>query len=412
MNGLIESQNQAKRHYAPLEVSVSLACITPGAPMLQVYGDDGYAPDRSLVYSVVAPVITAYAKDGSWDNRRSNLALVNMKWLSNAEGTWKDITTMESWKGKYEIDTSSTTSRGNLTIKKNLGVNNKEQIRLSASIYDYRTGTNIDQMTDFVTLSCIAKGTDTWGIGFGDARNIVYNPFLDKLDLYDYKVANSLMAASTDARNACFDGNQYERTIPVDVYLGKNRKSSGYTLAVYRMDNGREVALSASPNSELKALTLTSLTLDLRVVEQATYLVKCTADGKVVAQGTFSVSRDYPPISSPEFTNKASIAWGDIYRRQQAVFHFNNRIVDYPARLIRMLWKTKATRKEYSQTVAKEWNEGDTLRYNIEDSGIGELEDDKVIEIVAYGQKKAYDIATDAAGNVYGDSSGNAYIVR
>ena len=267
-------------------------------------------------------------------------------------------------------------------------------------------------MTDFVTLSCIAKGTDTWGIGFGDARNIVYNPFLDKLDLYDYKVANALMAASTDSRNACFDGNQYERTIPVDVYLGKNRKSSGYTLAVYRMDNGREVALSASANSELKALTLTSLTLDLRVVEQATYLVKCTADGKVVAQGSFSVSRDYPPIASPEFTNKASILWGDIYRRQQAVFHFNNRIVDYPARLIRMLWKTKATRKEYSQTVAKEWNEGDTLRYNIEDSGIGELEDDKVIEIVAYGQKKAYDIATDSAGNVYGDSSGNAYIVR
>ena len=97
MNGLIESQNQAKRHYAPLEVSVSLACITPGAPLLQVYGDDGCAPDRSVVYSVVAPVITAYAKDGSWDNRRSNLALVNMKWLSNAEGTWKDITTMESW---------------------------------------------------------------------------------------------------------------------------------------------------------------------------------------------------------------------------------------------------------------------------------------------------------------------------
>ena len=46
MNGLIESQNQAKRHYAPLEVSVSLACITPGAPLLQVDGDEGNAPDR------------------------------------------------------------------------------------------------------------------------------------------------------------------------------------------------------------------------------------------------------------------------------------------------------------------------------------------------------------------------------
>lgn len=411
-DNLIESQNQAKRHYEPLEVSMSLACITPGAPLLQVYGEDGCSPDRSVVYSVVAPVIQAYAKDGSWDNRTSNNTLVDIVWMSNADGAWKDISTMESWKGKYEIDTSVTTSRGNLTIKKNLGVNGKEQLRLSANIYDYRTKTRVAVESDFITLSCIAKGADTWGVGFGDAKNIVYNPFLDKLDLYDYKVANGLMAASTDARDACLDGNQYERTVPVDVYLGKNKKTSGYSLAVYRTDSGKEVQLSASSNGELKALSLTSITLDLRLVENATYLVKCIVGDKVVAQGSFSVSRDYPPIDSPEFANKASIGFGDIYRQQQAVFHYNGSTVEYPQRVVRMLWKTKATRAEYSDTVAKTWNEGDTFRYNIQDCGIGELEEDKVTEIVAYGQKKAYDLATDASDNVYGDGSGNAYIVR
>jgi len=412
MDNLIESQNQAKRYYEPLDVSMSLACITPGAPLLQVYGTDGCAPDRSVVYSVVAPVIQAYAKDGSWDNRTSNIALVDMVWMSNADGSWKDISTMASWKGKYEIDTSSTTSRGNLTIKKNLGVNAKEQIRLSAYLYDYRTKTRLPVESDFITLSCIAKGEDTWGVGFTDAKNIVYNPFLDKLDLYDYKVANGLISDSTEARNACLDGNQYERTVPIDVYLGKSKKTSGYSLAVYRTDSGKEVALSVSQNGEMRSLTPISLTLDLRLVEAATYLVKCIVDSKVVAQGSFSVSREYPPFDSPEFTNKASIAFGDIYRRQQAVFHYNNRIVEYPHRIIRMLWKTKATRSEYSETATKTWNEGDELRYNIQDSGIGELEDDKVVEIVAYGQKKAYDVATDASGNVYGNSSGNAYIVR
>lgn len=412
MDNLIESQNQAKRYYEPLDKSMSLACITPGAPLLQVYGSNGCSPDRSVVYSVIAPVIDAHAKDGSWDNRRSNIALVDMMWMSNADGSWKDISTMDSWKGKYEIDTSSTTSRGNLTVKKNLGVNDKEQLRLSAYLYDYRTKTRLPIESDFITLSCIAKGSDTWGIGFGDARNIVYNPFLDKLDLYDFKVANGIISASDSARNACFDGNQYERTVPIDAYLGKVKKTSEYSLSVYRTDSGKEVQLSVSSNGELKALTLTSLTLDLRLVESATYLVKCIVSGKVVAQGSFSVSRDYPPLDSPEFTNKASIGFGDIYRQQQAVFHFNNNIVEYPQRIIRMLWKTKATRTDYGETVSKTWNEGDTFRYNIDDCGIGEVEQDKVTEIVAYGQKKAYELASDASGNIYGDSKGNAYIVR
>ena len=46
MDNLIESQNQAKRYYEPLDVSMSLACITPGAPQRGLFG--GSPSDTSL----------------------------------------------------------------------------------------------------------------------------------------------------------------------------------------------------------------------------------------------------------------------------------------------------------------------------------------------------------------------------
>lgn len=407
---LIESQNRVNRHYEPLTISKSLVCVSPGSPLLQTYGKDGVSPNREKVNCVVAPVIVASASDGSWDNQRSNLALANMVWYSNLDGSWKDISTISSWQGKYEIDTSSTNTRGQLIIKKNLSANGKEQLYLEADLIDYRIGTLLPLRFDPVTMSCVSKGGDTYGIGFGDSQSIIYNPFLDRLDLYEYKVANGLMVGSDAARAACIDDNSYERIVNIDVWKGKLKITSGYTLEVYRIENGAKTTLSVGATDELLALSLTSLKLDLRIVEQASYLVVVKVGGKQVAQGQFSVSRAYPAIQSPSFANAASINWGEISRYQQAVFGMNSSIIEYPQRIIRMLWKTKATNGD--AITNKTWNEGENFEYAIGDCGIGDLESDKVYEIVAYAQKKAYGLASDASGNLYGDASGNVYIVR
>lgn len=409
---LIEAQNRAKRHCEPLDASVSLACVTPGSPLLQVYGNGSSvpSPNRKNVYSVVAPVIEVSAADNSWDNQRSNIALANIVWYSNEGGKWNDISTLPSWSGNYEIDLSSTTNRGRLTIKKNLGINDKEQLYMEADIIDYRTSSLLHIVSDSVTLSAIAQGEDTYGISVDGSSHIIYNPFLDKLDLYEYKVANGLQVASDDARAACVDNNCYYRTISFVAWKGKNKISSGYTLEVSRLDNGKEVSLSVDSIDELKAITINSITLDLRIVENADYMVNLKVGGVVKAKTQISVTRDYPPIELPVFANVSSINYGEINRQQRAVFHFNNRMVENPQRIIRMLWKTKASKGNVF--TEKTWNEGENFEYTICDTGIGDLADDKVNEIVAYAQKKAYGIASDASGNLYSDSNGNVYIVR
>lgn len=409
---LIESQNRAKRHYEPLNITKSLVCISPGSPLLQVYenGSSVPSPNRSNVYSVIAPIIEVTTTDNSWDSQRSNIALANIVWYSNEGGKWSDIATLSSWTGKYEIDTSTTTNRGRLTIKKNLGVNDKEQLYMEADLIDYRTNSLLHLVFDAVTLSALAQGEDTYGISVGESSHIIYNPFLDKLDLYDYKVANGLIAASDAARAACVDENCYERTIIINAWKGKNKVTSGYTLEVARIDDGKEVALSVDAIDELKAITLTSITLDLRMVENADYMVNLKVGGAVKAKAQISVSRDYPPLEQPLFANVSSINWGEINRHQRAVFSYNNKVVESPQRIVRMLWKTKAYKGD--SVTEKTWNEGENFEYNIGDSGIGDLESDSVNEIVAFAQKKAFGIASDASGSYYGDDSGNVYIVR
>ena len=54
-------------------------------------------------------------------------------------------------------------------------------------------------------LTTVDKSEDTYGLSIGDSQIIQYNPFLDKLLLYDYKVANNLISASTANRNAALD---------------------------------------------------------------------------------------------------------------------------------------------------------------------------------------------------------------
>lgn len=409
---LIESQNRAKRHYEPLNISKSLACVTPGSPLLQVYENGSIvpSPNRKSVYSVIAPIIEVTTADNSWDIQRSNIALANIVWYSNEGGKWNDISSLSSWTGNYEIDLSSTTNRGRLTIKKNLGVNDKEQLYMEADLMDYRTGSLLHLVFDAVTLSALAQGEDTYGISVDGSSHVIYNPFLDKLDLYDFKVANGLQTASDAARAACVDNNCYERTISIKAWKGKSQITSGYTLEVARMDDGKEVALSVDAMDELKALSLTSIILDLRIVENADYMVNLKVGGVVKAKKQISVTRDYPPIEQPQFANVASINWGEINRHQRAVFAYNNKIVDSPQRLVRMLWKTKAYNG--NTITEKTWNEGETFEYAIGDTGLGDLESDSVNEIVAYAQKKAHSIAADASGNYYGDSNGNVYIIR
>jgi hypothetical protein len=306
--------NKANRKFAPLDVSVSVVCASPKSPFMQTMAGNKFFPDRtqSGFECVAYPQINATAKDESWDNKQSNISLANMVWKVSTGTEWKDISKIDAWSGKYSIDTSNTSNRGSLTIKRNLSSNDKQQLQFEADLYDYRTNSILHITADAITLYTADKGADTYGMGIREDTDISYNPFLDKLALYEYKVANNIISASTEERNACFDGNQYECHIPIDVYKSKDRITSGFSIELYRGTTKMSASSAASPN-EIISISTSEIVLDLRLVEKNNYTIKAVIDGKAVAQFQFSASRFYPSFSQPKFMVCNDIEWGKMY---------------------------------------------------------------------------------------------------
>ena len=401
------------RIYLPLNVSVVAVCLDTGSPLTQTIDGVNFYPDRKVVQSRIYPQILATADDGSWDNTRSNVNLTNMVWKASTGSGWKDISTLSEWNGLYEIDNTATSNRGTLYVKRNLGANDKQQLIFEADLLDYRTKKLHHIITEPVTLFTVNKGEDTYGIGIGVESNITYNPVLDKLALYEYLVANDLKGSSDSERNSCFDGNEYLRTIPIDIYKSKNKVTSGYSLQVFRVnESGAATQIVPSSNAkpnELVSLSLTAMVLDLRQVMKNDYIIKCVVGGKVVCQFQFNVSRSYPSFEL-EFLNKNGIKHGQINRGNKLLVHYNNVLVVHPHRILRIKWKTVA-HNEGGENITKEWQCGDSCQYSVKETELGESELCRLEDRVDYSQKPNLSYAIDKNGAYLTDKNGVPYLV-
>lgn len=401
--------NKANRIFAPLDIAKSVVCASPKSPFMQTMAGDKFFPDRTQSgYECIAyPQINATAKDDSWDSKKSNMSLANMVWKVSTGTEWKDISKINAWSGKYSIDTSNTSNRGTLTIRRNLSSNDKQQLIFEADLYDYRTNSVVHLITDPITLYTADKGADTYGMGIREDTDISYNPFLDKLALYEYKVANNITSASTEARNACFDGNQYECHIPIDVYKSKDRITSGFSIELYRGTTKMSASSAASPN-EIISISASEIVLDLRLVEKNNYTIKAVINGKAVAQFQFSASRFYPSFGQPKFMVCNDIEWGKIYRSNKAILEYNGRVVEYPNRIVELQWHTEATNGNI--VTSKSWQEGNSCYFSIKESGLGDVESDYLEEQIEYGQRPANDYLIDEDSNYLLDEDGNPLI--
>lgn len=413
--GTISINQRVRRRYTPLNTSVCIVCITPMSPLMQTTDGTNFFPDRTVVNTGIQPQINATTEDGSWDNRRSNMSLVNssIKWMVSKGNTWVSIAEDSNWTGKYEIDLTETTAKGTLYIKRNIAANDKQQIYFEAQLLDYRTNTLIQIHTEPVTLYTVKKGDDTYGVGIGVETNISYNPVLDKLSLYEYLVANNLKTPSDAERNKCLDGNEYLKVIPIDVYLSKKKVSTGYTLQVFRVDEkgkATQIAVSSktAPN-ELLALSLTSMTLDLRLIMKFDYIIKVVVSDKVVAQFQFNVKRMFPAYRF-DFLNVSSIAYGQQKRCNKVIVHSNNELISYPQRMLKINWKTIAHNEGFAST-EKKWQEGDSCEYLIEETGLGASENCELEDRVEYDSKPPLDYAVTKEGDYLTDSEGNPYLI-
>lgn len=391
-------KKRIRLEFAPLNVAVSMVCITPNSPVVQVCNTfiNQYEPDRTLTPTVLLPQVVANASDGSWPQPHSNSYLANIKWLCDGV----DITTITEWQGKYEIGTTGST-KGSLTVKRNFKPNERASLVFTAVLVDPRTGVNYPIQTEPVVFSSAVKSQDQYSVGIGDSQIIQYDMFKDKLAVYDYKVAQGMISASTSEKAAATDENAYIRDIPVSVFRGEQPITTGFTLEYYRVNSDLTLTDLQLTDDEIISFDNSHIVLDLRLVVKADYLVKAIAENREVAQMQFSVNRIYPKFTIRP-TNGIAISPGDIDRTDVAMVDCDGNIVECPEVMLRMIWKTDS-----STLTGKVHNEGERAYFLLASTGIGDNYTNDWLDVyVEADHKVVHKVATNEDGDVFTNENG------
>lgn len=379
-----------------------MVLLTPNSGMVQVCNTfiNQYEPDRTLTPTVLLPQVVANASDGSWPEPHSNSFLANIKWLSDGE----DITTIAAWQGKYEIGNTGS-MKGSLTIKRNLLPNERISLIFTGELVDPRTGVTYPIESEPQILSSSVKSQDQYSIGIGDSQIIRYDPFKDKLSVYEYKVAQGLISASATAKNGATDENAYLRDIPVTVFRGDQPTATDYTLKYYHVNSDLSLTELQATDDEVLTFDNTHISLDLRLITKGDYLIKAISENREVAQIQFSVGRVYQAFNIRP-TNGISISPNDVDRCDIAMVDCDGKIVECPEVMLRMIWKTDS-----ATLTGKVHNEGQRAYFLLSSTGIGNDYTNDWLETYAEADhKESHRIATDENGNVFTDENGNDYI--
>lgn len=394
---ITEVKKRIRREYQPLSTAISLKVLTPASPAGQVYDpvQNEYNPDRGITPLVILPQVFANASDGSWTDYVANRLLASMHWFVNGV----DIATLPAWTGLYSVNDTGD-NRGAITILRNIPVEEKVELHFEAVIPDMRLGINVPVKTETILLSTLDKVDDTYQLSIGDDPVMKYNPFYDKLLMYDYKVANGMDAGN---RVDAIDGNAYERSVSLIVTKGAQIVTTGYTVEVYRI-TGQTLTLLTASDSEIISISLTAVVFDLRMIEKGDFLILIKEETKEVARQQCSVARVYPPFSV-EPASGVSINPGETLHLNVAMVHHNGEIVRIPEPILRMVWFT-----DTANITEKEWQEGSKAVIDLTKTGLGDTYLDDWMDIyISAEQKSAFSILTDGTDD-YTDSSGNDYI--
>ena len=266
-----------------------------------------------------------------------------------------------------------------------------EQVSLhfEGVLADNRLGVNIPIKTEPIVLSCSDKSQNMYSLGIGDDMIIQYNPFKDKLFLYEYKTSHGLQTASSSAQTAATDENAYNRVIPVSLYSGDKVITTGYNIKLFRVNTATSFTELTAGEDEVIAIAPTQITLDLRLIHKSDYVIRAYAENREVAMVQFSVNRLNPRYTI-RMTNGTDISPFDTMRYDEVMVDYDGNVVDCPGSLIRILW--------YADTYAKTnvlLNEGDVTQFLLSLTGIGSSYNDSWIELHTMSElKEAHCIAT------------------
>lgn len=330
-------------------------------------GSAQYEPDRELTPTAVFPDVRATDPDNVFPHGSANesLSLDGLQWLVDGEpinNVWGD--------GTYEIDTSTSDTRGLLRIKKNIPASERVTLKFKGKFLDWRTGIIYQIESDEMALTCTDKGNDIFSCSV-DKPNGEYNTLYDQLLLYDYKKARGLV--TTGSREDYLDGG-YEYTINTLLTKGMTPYDTlpdGITMKVTNLADSKEVS---EDNEGVILIEYPIIKLDLRMLDNVNFKVEFTKGDTLLASTAFGVHKktSLPTYGKP-------LRGADIRPQQQVyenscVLNADTGKLDYPECFYLITWHTQATVIDNDVSKfgdEKSWQQGEKMLVNVDELGIG-----------------------------------------
>ena len=251
-------EQKIPRIYQPLSLSCTISM--QGTQAKQSFktdetGDAAFNPNRRLTPTVILPLVRAYDPDGIFRSGLVNDLLADIHWY---DGDTEIVPGAD-----YAIDTTSSTTRGQLTVYRNTPAPSAQNLRFEALITDTRKNENIKVSVGCVISSVVSSG-DEYEIRIDQPEACYINPI---------EALSSLTVNATAWRGS-------KGQVAIDYELWKT--VAGTLRAVLATDY--EV-ISASGSV---------FTFDVRMINEEVYTVIGKVGGTEVARRSFTIRRKYP----------------------------------------------------------------------------------------------------------------------
>lgn len=428
------NSNRIRRNFQPLNITVGMRVLSSDtlSPLTQTYDsiNDEYLPDRSLVPLVLLPQISMVANDGSMDDVDGNAVPYTNADLITDSGMMKwyvgDKTIGEVFDvSEYSIETRGTydevlgvNTRGMLTITKNLPEVQSYSIYFDGYVLDRRTGKRVHVSTKPQVMKTVAMGDDRYHIVVDSPKTFLYNPFFDRLLLYQWKKAHG-MDVGDDTEAGVTDDYSYLHTWNYHLRAGENvLDESRYTLRLLD-PNDNDAVISETPLNGVVGFSNTHLTIDTRMFRSRDFklvaYIEHKSDGTLrkveeqVLTAKFTMPRYNAEVQNTNDTNPTdeyhanSVAIYTKAKRTSGTGVSQRFKLEYPDAYFNFLW--------YAVTgdgVKHLVGETSSTVYSLADIGIGNTYADSEYNEEVYGEfRPVITAAQDDGGNTYVDGDGN-----
>lgn len=403
--------------FEPLNISCSIECTTPLSPLAQVSNAllDEYEPDRAVSPCVIRPYVMVKDKDNIFPDGNANARLSgqSIKWKFNGV----DIKDIPEFAGKYEIITTDDELKGSLKLYRNTPVTENWVISFEGKFEDWRRPKVETVQSNELVMFSTDLGEDLYRISV-DNPQIVYNPVLDNLLLYDYLLSNNLIPAGD--RSAYKDEHSFERSVSLILNSGDVNVTSlpaGVTIKLYEIGSSTPIVPGSIANPEVTSISFPYINFDLRLISKKEYEIKVFRDTTQLAKAAFSIRREEGRVFEcfPSYGSDISPHQQMYYNK--AIVNLKKGTIAHPELYYKIVWFTEA--KEYDPVLGVwvgagevQHNIGTDLEIPLKDTGVGVTKNDNYIyvgfDVEPHG---ASHLATDESDNVFTDESGNYYIL-